>query len=512
MALRYWVGGTANWDGTAGTKWATTSGGAGGASVPTSSDDVIFDSASGSGIVTISTTVNAKSVNFTGFTGSFSGGTVSMNIAGNVTFDITYTTTSTAILYIYATSTLTSNGASWGGTLQFSAPIGSTLTIVGDANFKGYTNLNNNPANSVNGANVYISGGTYFNSSHYGSIGTAKFIITGNVTITALSLNDTTLDAGINTINFNNGATYIVVNSCKITYVSGVITNNPSTFLNIYNNVIFDTSLMTWGTLLVFNSSTVTLLSDLNCNSIKVNSGTSIINGLFNVNINGNLVCNATIQGTSNFVYTGTGTWSGAGTLKNNLTINTAGTITISGTVAFNTGTLTYTVGTVVTTSSTLNIYASTTLNTNGITWNNITISNGTVTLNSLLTVSSNLTVGSSGAVTFSGTAGFNCGSFICVTAGRTITLKNGITYTVNNSLTLTGTVGSRITLQSSTTSSAFFNLNPAATQSVTNTNATWINSAGGKTIWTSAGTLSNTVNWSIGTEPLNTGNFFMLL
>ena len=29
MADRYWVGGTASWDGTAGTKWATTSGGAG---------------------------------------------------------------------------------------------------------------------------------------------------------------------------------------------------------------------------------------------------------------------------------------------------------------------------------------------------------------------------------------------------------------------------------------------------------------------------------------------------
>jgi len=40
-ADRYWVGGTANWDGTAGTKWATSSGGNGGASVPTTADDVL---------------------------------------------------------------------------------------------------------------------------------------------------------------------------------------------------------------------------------------------------------------------------------------------------------------------------------------------------------------------------------------------------------------------------------------------------------------------------------------
>ena len=35
MAARYWVGGTDNWNATVGTKWATTSGGAGGAAVPT---------------------------------------------------------------------------------------------------------------------------------------------------------------------------------------------------------------------------------------------------------------------------------------------------------------------------------------------------------------------------------------------------------------------------------------------------------------------------------------------
>ena len=58
MADRYWVGGTANWDGTAGTKWATTSGGAGGASVPTAADNVFFDAASGAVTVTVAATSN----------------------------------------------------------------------------------------------------------------------------------------------------------------------------------------------------------------------------------------------------------------------------------------------------------------------------------------------------------------------------------------------------------------------------------------------------------------------
>ena len=52
MAIRYWVGGTGEWSSTNTTNWAATSGGAGGASVPTSADLPQFDANSGSGIVT----------------------------------------------------------------------------------------------------------------------------------------------------------------------------------------------------------------------------------------------------------------------------------------------------------------------------------------------------------------------------------------------------------------------------------------------------------------------------
>lgn len=43
MANRYWVGGSGNWDASTTTHWAASSGGAGGQSVPTSSDNVFFD-------------------------------------------------------------------------------------------------------------------------------------------------------------------------------------------------------------------------------------------------------------------------------------------------------------------------------------------------------------------------------------------------------------------------------------------------------------------------------------
>lgn len=53
----YWVGGTGNWSNTA--RWSLTSGGTGGAAVPTSFDNVIFDSASSAGSYTSTIDQNA---------------------------------------------------------------------------------------------------------------------------------------------------------------------------------------------------------------------------------------------------------------------------------------------------------------------------------------------------------------------------------------------------------------------------------------------------------------------
>jgi hypothetical protein len=92
VANRFWVGGTTTWDATAGTKWAATSGGAGGQTVPTAADDVFFDANSGAGTVTTSgtTTDVCRSLTFTGFAGTFTFGsstTVSVGDAsgGNLT-------------------------------------------------------------------------------------------------------------------------------------------------------------------------------------------------------------------------------------------------------------------------------------------------------------------------------------------------------------------------------------------------------------------------------------------
>jgi len=95
MADRYWRGGSGSWNTT--TNWSATSGGAGGASVPTSADNVIFDANSGSGtahyIVTV--TDNATCANLT-FTPETAIGVTEFVVSNGFVIAGTFSTSSTA--------------------------------------------------------------------------------------------------------------------------------------------------------------------------------------------------------------------------------------------------------------------------------------------------------------------------------------------------------------------------------------------------------------------------------
>jgi hypothetical protein len=67
MATRFWVGGTGNWDASTTTHWSATTGGSGGASVPTSADSVTFDTSSGTAtIISVTTAVSVTSLTLAG--------------------------------------------------------------------------------------------------------------------------------------------------------------------------------------------------------------------------------------------------------------------------------------------------------------------------------------------------------------------------------------------------------------------------------------------------------------
>jgi fibronectin-binding autotransporter adhesin len=92
MADRYWVGGSGSWSSTA--KWSATSGGASGASVPTASDNAIFDANSGAAHYTVTVTDNATCADLT-FTPHASDGVTQFSVGNNFVIAGTFSTSGT---------------------------------------------------------------------------------------------------------------------------------------------------------------------------------------------------------------------------------------------------------------------------------------------------------------------------------------------------------------------------------------------------------------------------------
>lgn len=222
MANRYWRGGTAAWDGTAGTKWAATAGGATGASVPTTADDVFFDAIS-SGTCTIATgNTGAKSINCTGFTGTIAG-TSALTVAGSVTLVAGMTYTHTATMTFTGTGTLTTAGKTF-----------STVTVNGS----GIT-LTLGDALNTGARNVTVTQGTFDAASYnvtinaFGSTGTSVRTVTmgsGLWTLTgALTVWNTTTTTNL---TFNKNTANILLSNTTTaprTFAGGGLSFNKLT-------------------------------------------------------------------------------------------------------------------------------------------------------------------------------------------------------------------------------------------------------------------------------------------
>ena len=199
------------------------------------------------------------------------------------------------------------------------------------------------------------------------------------------------------------------------------------------------------------------------------------------------------------------GTWQGSGAMVCNLTI--AGDVTVSGAVSFGTTTraLTYSSGsgTVTTTGSTLTLDGSCVLDTAGISWNNVTIGGSGVTMtnNSLLTVTGTLTLPDC-AYTFAGTAGWTAGTLAhtAITNTRIYTFEEGLTYTVTTAMNVshTGVQTRRYTYTSAhAATKAILTLAYGATQSVAFLDPTRIDNSLGQPIFSYAGVITTSFNWS---------------
>ena len=161
------------------------------------------------------------------------------------------------------------------------------------------------------------------------------------------------------------------------------------------------------------------------------------------ITCNGGLTVSGTTQGTTTFIIGGTG---GVVTITSYftcaLTFNCITATLASTWLYFGSNTMTYTAGTITTTGSTLRTRGNCTLNTNGMTWDNISFwTAGTITLSSDLNCSGILTINGGLTITFTGAFNISVGSLQLITMidNPILSLVAGQTLTITTSLYLVG-------------------------------------------------------------------------
>ena len=189
MADRYWVLGTGTWDSTSTTNWSDSSGGLGGASVPTAADNVYFDANSNVGTGTFTVTMADTPRVCNDFTASgldgtmtLAGTSIGLTVSGSLTFQATnFTRSYTGTTTFNATTTgktVTTNGVAFGGPVTFNG-VGGGWTL--------------GSAFSCGNNTLTVSAGTFDTSSSGNYAVTASVFSSSVVTARTINLNASTI-------------------------------------------------------------------------------------------------------------------------------------------------------------------------------------------------------------------------------------------------------------------------------------------------------------------------------
>ena len=233
MAARFWVGGAGTWDATSTVHWSATSGGAAGASAPTSADTATFNNLSNATAyaVTIGTNAVCLDVSIAGpAVGNVtitSGATAVINVYGSwlsAATGVVFTTTAGAALNFLATTTgktVTTNNITLGAmTVNFNGvgggwTLGSAVTITG-------------------GASPTILAGTFDTGGFAMTLN--SFLSTTTTNVRAINLNASTIicsgtgpvSLAATNLTFNAGTSTITCSNAAFTFGGG-----GQTFYNV---------------------------------------------------------------------------------------------------------------------------------------------------------------------------------------------------------------------------------------------------------------------------------------
>lgn len=335
MATRYWVGGSGTWDAVSTTNWAASSGGSGGASVPTYADDVVFDSLSNATAYTVT-----LGHSFQG-TGTISGSvlTITAVTSGALAVGSTVTTAGlpTASTYISGGTYITSFGTGSGGVGTYNINISQTVTST--TIFSGPSCLDVTMSGPLVGAVTLAGSDIYWNI--YGSMaligGTSgitwnancRYTFCATTTGKTVNTNGVTIGLGANNgglISFDGaGGGWTLASALNTTM------NNTAAFRVLkgtFDTGNFNVTIVN-GTF--YSPVTTTRTINLGSSTLTFGNSTTPVN-LVSTGLTFNV-------GTSTLVSTGTSpTFAGAGLTFYNVTFSniTAGTKTITGANTFN--------------------------------------------------------------------------------------------------------------------------------------------------------------------------------
>lgn len=328
MAARFWVGGTGTWDASDTTHWASSSGGAGGQSVPGSGDTVTLDASSGGGTVTLGTNISVTSITMGAFTGTFNSSTFTVTLQ---TFSCSGT----------GTRTLNMGSGQW--------------TITGNAatvwDITTFTNL------------TFTKGSLPVVFNYSGSTGT-RTIVNGAITPLQLSSAiDVSITAGTDIVAISNsrvghliftGFSGTLTNGTRVVYgnltlTSGMTvssgsaattlagTSGTQTITSNGNNMDFPLTIDgVGGTVSLADTLTIGSTRALTFTNGTFNTNTKTVNcGTFSCNDNNTKALTIT-SSTINITSVATGTQfnvaNGSGGIPTNLTVNATGsTINFTG-------------------------------------------------------------------------------------------------------------------------------------------------------------------------------------
>jgi hypothetical protein len=467
MADRYWVGGTASWDGTAGSKWALTSGGAGGQAVPTSADDVFFSNLSTGTCTIAAVTTVARSINCTGFTGTLTG-TAAITVSGSVTLVAGMTYSYTGTMTLAGTGTITSAGKTFGAVTVNGA--GITVTL-GSSLSQGATSTNTFTltqgtlalAGFTLTCGIFSSNNTNTRAISFGAGGITLTHNTGATTV--LSMNTMTGFSWTGSTG-NEGFSYTRTDGLgAATLNAGSVAGG--TVSNAINLTLRGGGSSTPGVTVTTGSYVKNLTFPASFPNLSVNS--AAYNACGNLTLNGGLGTASNIVPT--FLASGTITSAGR-TIGNTNVIGSGITLTLADAMTLGAAnTFTLTAGTLNLNGFTLStgIFSSSNSNTRAITFGSANIA-----LTSTTAVTTVLSMATATGFTFTGTGGFTRDQ------AATATMVFGTTGgTTSNAPNLTVNTGSSaLTI---TTNSWFKNLVFTGSTSAVGTSA--VNIAGNLTL-----------------------------